>query len=175
MISTSFAPPDHQYRSTISSGFILIISDMMLLREVWDVFTGLDAVRRDSIQTSQKRAILAAVRKCSPYDQISKDFSSDDASLEAQSSGKSPSLCASNSTFSTDLEPCKSCIVKYSTSTTSSTSPEWLSSFNRLLNFCEGQDTGSKNNTVIADVSKVVSLLEEKSSVDAQPSVRIHG
>ncbi|OKO95843.1 hypothetical protein PENSUB_10864 [Penicillium subrubescens] len=96
---------------------------MMPLREVWDVFTGLNAVRRDSPSDISE----ACYNGCN-------------------------------------------CIAKSSASTSSSASLNWLSSFKQFLNFCQEQDTGGKNNTVIADVSKIVSLLEEKSLVDAQLS-----
>ncbi|KAL5050839.1 hypothetical protein BDW71DRAFT_203557 [Aspergillus fruticulosus] len=83
--------------------------------------------------------------------------SSDAAAVEAQSTGKSPALCAADSPFMDKYDQCTLCVERYPTDTTNDTIPAPVpdviaSSFSEFLEYCESLD----NNTDIIDVNSLL-------------------
>ncbi|KAJ5110507.1 hypothetical protein N7532_001042 [Penicillium argentinense] len=116
----------------------------MVLKKLWDTASSL--AKRDLIPTI-----------C--YD------SCNDATIQVQSTGKTPELCEPNSNFMQSLSNCKSCIEKNSNSTDAGT----LGDLEPLLDYCN-ENSSTSNESIDELKSELASISAKIASLGGEMS-----
>lgn len=91
----------------------------------------------------------------------------DGAATKAQSTGKTPELCASNSTFQVALANCQDC-VSADSNQTSSADQQLSPTFAQWLNFCATENDDSPAASLESLLSSKSSIAAAESSIDAR-------
>lgn len=90
----------------------------------------------------------------------------DEAAIEPQTLGKTPELCASNSTFQVALANCEECVA--GSNQTSNVGQQLNPTFAQWLNFCATQNDDSPAATLETLLSSKSSIAAAESSIDAR-------